>query len=83
MQGKTDIFYEILSSRVFPLKCTANNYISHSCLQPDGCRVCVENMMLKEAQHDYVLVITKFTYCDQYICSMNVGLSWTFFENAS
>ena len=54
MQGKTDIFYEILSSMVFPLKCTANNYISHSCLQPDGCRVCVENMMLKEAQYDYV-----------------------------
>ena len=44
MQGKTDIFYEILSSRVFPLKCTANNDISHSCLQPDGYRVCVENM---------------------------------------
>ena len=46
MEGKTDNFYEILSSRVFPLKCTANNYISHSCLQPDGCRVCVENIML-------------------------------------
>lgn len=28
MQGKTDIFYEIFSSRVIQLKCSANNSIS-------------------------------------------------------